>query len=38
MSYAAIGQPEKATEQLSKANALEPDGTALKQSIRSAMR
>jgi pentatricopeptide repeat protein len=38
MSYAAIAQPEKATEQLSKANALEPDGTALKQSIRSAMR
>ena len=38
MSYAAAGQPEKAAEQLKKALALEPDGTALKESIRAAMK
>jgi tetratricopeptide (TPR) repeat protein len=38
MSYAAVGQPEKATEQLKMALTLEPDGTALKESIRSAMK
>jgi cellulose synthase operon protein C len=38
MSYAADGQPEKATEQLKMALALEPDGTALKESIRAAMK
>ena len=37
MSYAAGGQPEKAAEQLKKALDLEPDGTALKESIRAAM-
>ena len=34
MSYAAAGQPEKAAEQFKTALALEPDGTALKESIR----
>jgi tetratricopeptide (TPR) repeat protein len=38
MSYAAAGQPEKAVEQLKTALTLEPDGTALKESIRSAMK
>jgi tetratricopeptide (TPR) repeat protein len=38
MSYAAAGQPEKATEQLKIASTLEPDGTALKESILSAMK
>ena len=38
MSYAAAGQSEKAAEQLKTALALEPDGTALKESIRSAMK
>ena len=38
MSYAADGQPEKAGEQLKMALALEPDGTALKESIRAAMK
>ena len=37
MSYAAGSQPEKAAEQLKKALDLEPDGTALKESIRAAM-
>jgi len=37
MSYAAVGQPEKAAEQLKRALDLEPDGTALKESIRAAM-
>ena len=36
MSYAAGGQPEKAAEQLKKALDLEPEGTALKESIRAA--
>ena len=38
MSYEAAGQPEKAAEQLKMALALEPDGTALKESIRAAMK
>lgn len=38
MSYAAAGQPDKATEQLKKALALEPDGTALKESISAALK
>jgi uncharacterized protein HemY len=38
MSYAAAGQSEKAAEQLKTALSLEPDGTALKESIRSAMK
>jgi pentatricopeptide repeat protein len=38
MSYAAGGQPEKAAEQLRKALDLEPEGTALKESIRAAMK
>ncbi len=38
MSYAAAGQSEKADEQLKAASALEPDGTALKESIRAAMK
>jgi cellulose synthase operon protein C len=38
MSYAAAGQPDKSAEELKKALALEPDGTALKQSIRAAMK
>jgi tetratricopeptide (TPR) repeat protein len=38
MSYAADGQPQKAGEQLKMALALEPDGTALKESIRAAMK
>jgi tetratricopeptide (TPR) repeat protein len=38
VSYAADGQPEKAGEQLKMALALEPDGTALKESIRAAMK
>jgi tetratricopeptide (TPR) repeat protein len=38
MSYAAAGLAEKSGEQLKKALALEPDGTALKESIRSAMK
>jgi tetratricopeptide (TPR) repeat protein len=38
MSYAAGGQPEKAAEQLKKALDLEPDGTALKESIRAAIK
>ena len=37
-SYTAAGQPEKAAEQLKLALALEPDGTALKESIRAAMK
>jgi tetratricopeptide (TPR) repeat protein len=37
MSYKAAGQAEKATEELQKALKLEPDGTALKANIRSAM-
>jgi Flp pilus assembly protein TadD len=36
MSYAAAGHSEKAAEQLKTALSLEPDGTALKESIRSA--
>ena len=38
MSYAAGGQSDKAAEQLKLAMTLEPDGTALKESIRSAMK
>jgi tetratricopeptide (TPR) repeat protein len=38
MSYAAIGQSDKANEQFQKALALEPDGTPLKDSIRAALR
>ncbi|SIO46399.1 pentatricopeptide repeat domain-containing protein (PPR motif) [Bradyrhizobium erythrophlei] len=38
MSYAAAGQPDKSAEELKKALALEPDGTALKESIRAAMK
>jgi tetratricopeptide (TPR) repeat protein len=38
MSYAAAGQPDKSAEALKKALALEPDGTALKDSIRAAMK
>ena len=38
MSYAAVGQTEKAAEQFKAALALEPDGTPLKDSIRAAMK
>jgi len=38
MSYAAAGQPDKSAEELKKALALEPDGTAMKESIRAAMK
>jgi cellulose synthase operon protein C len=38
MSYAAVGQSEKADEQLKAALALEPDGTVLKEAIRAAMK
>ncbi len=38
MSYGAAGQADKAAEQLKKALELEPDGTALKESIRSAIK
>ena len=38
MSYAATGQPERSKEQFNKALSLEPDGTPLKESIRSAMK
>ena len=38
MSYAAAGQPEKAAERFKTAFALEPDGTPLKDNIRSAMK
>lgn len=38
MSYEAAGQPDKAAERLKKALSLEPDGTALKESIRSAIK
>ena len=38
MSYRAAGQADKATEQLQKALSLEPDGSALKESIRSALK
>lgn len=38
MSYAAAGQPDKSAEELKKALALEPDGTALKESIRAALK
>jgi cellulose synthase operon protein C len=38
MGYAATGAPEKAAEQFKAALALEPDGTALKENIRSAMK
>ncbi len=38
MSYAATGAPEKAAEQFKAALALEPDGTALKENIRAAMK
>jgi cellulose synthase operon protein C len=38
MTYAAAGDPEKAAEQLKTALNLEPDGTALHESIRSAMK
>ena len=38
MSYAAEGLPDKSAEELKKALALEPDGTAMKESIRAAMK
>jgi cellulose synthase operon protein C len=38
MSYIATGQPAKATEQFKAALALEPDGTDLKQKIRTAIK
>jgi tetratricopeptide (TPR) repeat protein len=38
MSYAAAGQTDKATEHLKTALRLEPDGTALNESIRAAMK
>jgi len=38
MSYAATGQSDKAAEQFKTALNLEPDGTSLKESIRSAMK
>jgi len=38
MSYGAAGQSAKANEQFTAALALEPDGTALKESIRAAMK
>ena len=38
MAYRADGQSDKATDQLKSALALEPDGTALKESIQSAMK
>jgi cellulose synthase operon protein C len=38
MGYAATAVPEKAAEQFKAALALEPDGTALKESIRAAMK
>jgi cellulose synthase operon protein C len=37
-AYAATGLPEKAAEQFKAALTLEPDGTALKENIRSAMK
>jgi pentatricopeptide repeat protein len=37
MSYSTTGQTDKAREQFQKALALEPEGTALKDSIRAAM-
>ena len=37
MSYAAAGEKNKAAEQFKAALALEPDGTALKKSIQSAL-
>jgi Flp pilus assembly protein TadD len=38
MAYAAVGQSEKAAERFKTAFSLEPEGTALKASIRSAMK
>jgi cellulose synthase operon protein C len=38
MAYATTGLPEKAAEQFKTALALEPDGSALKENIRSAMK
>lgn len=38
MAYAAAGQSEKAAAELKKAFELEPDGTVLKESIRSALK
>jgi cellulose synthase operon protein C len=38
MAYAASGVPERAAEQFKAALALEPDGTTLKENIRSAMK
>jgi tetratricopeptide (TPR) repeat protein len=38
MSYAALGEREKAVEQFKTALDLEPDGTPLKENIRSAMK
>jgi pentatricopeptide repeat protein len=38
MAYAATGAPEKAAEQFKAALALEPDGSALKENIRSALK
>ena len=38
MSYSAIGEAEKAADQFKTALGLEPDGTPLKNNIRSAMK
>ncbi len=38
MSYVAAGQAAKAAEQFKAALALEPDGTDLKEKIRTAMK
>jgi cellulose synthase operon protein C len=38
MSYSAIGETDKAADQFKTALGLEPDGTPLKDSIRSAMK
>jgi hypothetical protein len=38
MSYIATGKTEKATEQLKTALQLEPDGSPLKDKIRSALK
>jgi cellulose synthase operon protein C len=38
MSYIAIKQPDKASEQLKAALQLEPDGSPLKDKIRSALK
>jgi cellulose synthase operon protein C len=38
MSYAAVGQPDRSIEELKKALALEPEGTALKATIGAALK